>query len=100
MTRPLALPERQVTALCRGAAKAGCVAVVKVNDVEIHLIPTDRAQGARRIDNPQEFETLEQYIAWRDGSAGERSRAFIGSGLSSQAAASRPTITLGTAGPG
>lgn len=39
MSRPLALPERQVTALCRGAAKAGCIAEVKIGNVVVRLIP-------------------------------------------------------------
>ena len=33
MTKPLALPERQITALIRGAAKVGHIAEVKVGDV-------------------------------------------------------------------
>lgn len=50
MTRTLDLPQKQVTALIKGAAKAGCIAVVKIGDVVIHLVPADSAQDGRRID--------------------------------------------------
>ena len=43
MTRPLPLPERQVTALAKGAAKAGCIAEVKIGDVVVRLIPKSEA---------------------------------------------------------
>lgn len=50
MTRALALTERQITVLCRGAAKAGHVAEVKIGDVIVRLIPKDDAQPERLID--------------------------------------------------
>lgn len=50
MTKPLALPERQVTALCRGAAKAGHIAEVKIGDVVIRLVPRDDAQEREKVD--------------------------------------------------
>jgi hypothetical protein len=65
MSRALALPARQVTALCRGAAKAGYVPEVKIGDVVIRLVP---AETERPIDNdagPEAFETLDEYRAWR-----------------------------------
>lgn len=51
MTKPLALPERQVTALCRGAAKAGHIAEVKIGDVVIRLVPKDDAQEPAKVDD-------------------------------------------------
>lgn len=50
MSARLALPERQVTALCRGAAKAGHIAVVNIGGVLVHLIPKQDAQLERPID--------------------------------------------------
>lgn len=47
--RPLALPARQVTALARGAAKAGCIAEVKIGDVVVRLIPEELAQLKKPI---------------------------------------------------
>lgn len=75
MTQPLAIPQRQVTAICRGAAKAGFVAEVKIGEVVVRLIPEDRAQAAAQFDIPETPEactTLDEYRAWRDRSrAGE-----------------------------
>ena len=56
MTKPLALPERQVTALCRGAAKAGFIPEVKIGDVVVRLIPADRAPPERPIAEEQEID--------------------------------------------
>lgn len=50
MTKPLKITERQVTALCNGAAKAGFIAEVKIGDVVVRLIPEDHAQPQRSID--------------------------------------------------
>ena len=55
MSKPLALPERQVTALCRGAAKAGHVAEVKIGDVVVRLIPKEDAQAERPIDREEDI---------------------------------------------
>lgn len=56
MTRVLALTERQITVLCRGAAKAGHVAEVKIGEVVVRLIPKDDAQPERRIDPGEDIE--------------------------------------------
>jgi hypothetical protein len=50
VTRPLEITERQVTAICRGAAKAGYVAEVKIGKAVIRLIPEASAQPERPID--------------------------------------------------
>jgi len=50
MTKPLKITERQVTALCNGAAKAGFIAEVKIGDVVVRLIPEDHAQAPRKLD--------------------------------------------------
>lgn len=49
MTRHLALKQKQITALCKGAAKAGFVAEVKIGDVVVRLIPEGLAQTERPI---------------------------------------------------
>lgn len=66
MSRALPIRQKQVTALAKGAAKAGCVAEVKIGDVVVRLVPTNLAQPERPIDDPDSFETFEQYLAWRD----------------------------------
>lgn len=55
MSRALAIPARQVTALCKGAAAAGCIAEVKIGDVVVRLIPADRAQPSKPIDEEGDF---------------------------------------------
>ncbi len=50
MSKPLAIPERQVTALARGAAKAGCIAEVNIGGVVVRLIPKDQAQEPEKVD--------------------------------------------------
>lgn len=53
MSRSLALPARQVTALCKGAAKAGYIAEVKIGDVVVRLIPAANAQPSIRVDDEE-----------------------------------------------
>lgn len=55
MSRVLALPARQITALCKGAAKAGYIPEVKIGDVVVRLVPEDRAQKNRGIDNDEDI---------------------------------------------
>lgn len=74
MTRKIALTARQVTAICKGAEKAGFVAEVRIGEVVIRLVPSDQLkplQGQYDPDNPETFETLEQYRAWRDRKASD-----------------------------
>lgn len=69
MTRALPLPARQVTALAKGAAKAGCIAEVKIGDMVIRLVPADKAQPESSIADdadPATFKTLDDYRAWRE----------------------------------
>jgi hypothetical protein len=53
--RALQLPARQVTALCKGAAKAGFVAEVKIGDVVVRLIPADQTQEKRPIAEEEDI---------------------------------------------
>lgn len=55
MSRPLALHQKQVTAICKGAAKAGFVAEVKIGDVVVRLIPMDHAQDEKPVDDAEDF---------------------------------------------
>lgn len=41
--RRLDLTQRQVRALCEGAKKAGCVAVIEVGNILVRLIPAEHA---------------------------------------------------------
>jgi hypothetical protein len=55
MTRPLELPARQVAAICRGAARAGCIAVIRIGGVVVELVPKDVARAAANpLDNDAE----------------------------------------------
>lgn len=55
MSRPLPLKQKQVTALAKGAAAAGCIAEVKIGDVVIRLVPINHAQPERRIDEAEDI---------------------------------------------
>ena len=55
MTRSLALKQKQVTAICKGAAKAGCIAEVRIGDVVVRLVPEGLAQDNRKIDDEVEI---------------------------------------------
>ncbi len=55
MTRQLLLPARQVTALCKGAAKAGCIAEVRIGDVVVRLVPASAAKDTRPLDDPEKI---------------------------------------------
>lgn len=39
MTRALALSQRQVTALCKGAEKAGYAPIVQIGNLTVRLVP-------------------------------------------------------------
>lgn len=51
--RAIAISQRQVTALCKGAAKAGFVAEVKIGGVVVRLIPQKDAQPERVMDEDE-----------------------------------------------
>ncbi len=55
MTRALPLPARQVTAIAKGAAKAGCIAEVKIGDMVIRLVTADKAQPEGPIDEGKDI---------------------------------------------
>lgn len=72
MTRALDLTQRQVRALCEGAKKAGYAPIVQIGNTLVRLVPEEHAipeQPDSRIDRltePENFDTLEEYLAWRD----------------------------------
>lgn len=72
MTRAVELPARQVTALCRGAAKAGFIPEVKIGNVVVRLvpaIPAVHAQDDGLIDettDPATFQTFDEWDAWKE----------------------------------
>ena len=67
MSKPLAITARQVTALCKGAAKAGYIPEIVMGDIVIRLVPEKAAFQTASANNPETFNTLDQYLAWRDG---------------------------------
>lgn len=64
MTRKLNLTARQVTALCKGAARAGYVPIVKIGDISIHLVPQDDAHvcGTTTTELDDELEEWERTV--------------------------------------
>lgn len=72
MTRALAISQRQAQTLLRAAEAEKAIVEVKVGETTFRLIPASLAQASRPIDDPDSFDTFEQYLAWRDGTgAGE-----------------------------
>lgn len=55
MSKPLALTQRQVRALCEGAKKAGYAPIVQVGNMLVRLVPEDHAIPAQ-ADRPIEDE--------------------------------------------
>lgn len=56
MSRSLALNQRQVTALCKGAEKAGFVPVVEIDGVKVTLMPaTHVIHRPENIDETEDF---------------------------------------------
>lgn len=49
MSRSLAIPQKQITALCKGAAKAGFVPEIQINGVVVRLVP-DSGKKAEEKD--------------------------------------------------
>jgi hypothetical protein len=56
MTRSLALNQRQVTALCKGAEKAGHVPVVEIDGIKVTLVPTSHIiHKPEKVDEEEDF---------------------------------------------
>jgi hypothetical protein len=71
MTRALALSQRQAQTLLRAAEAERGIIEVKIGDKVFRLIPATLAQAPKPIDDevsPEAFDTLEEYLAWRDRS--------------------------------
>jgi hypothetical protein len=45
MSRKLLLTQKQITAICKGASRAGHVAIIEVEGVSIRLLPSQIASG-------------------------------------------------------
>lgn len=52
--RPLSITQRQIEAICRGAAKAGMRAELRINDTLIRLVPANEV--TQPID--EDMETI------------------------------------------
>lgn len=46
MSKPLALSQRQITAICKGAEKAGHIPIIEIAGVQIRLVPEHHALKA------------------------------------------------------
>ncbi len=71
MTRALALSQREARSLLRAAEAERGIIEVKIGDKVFRLIPECIAQAPKPIDDdvsPEAFDTLEEYLAWRDRS--------------------------------
>lgn len=57
MSKPLALTQQQVRALCEGARKAGYAPIVQIGNVLVRLVPEDRAIPAQpnEIDEDEDI---------------------------------------------
>lgn len=55
MSRALAISQKQITALCKGAAKAGYVAEVKIGGAVVRLVPAEKAQEKKPVDAEEEI---------------------------------------------
>lgn len=68
----LAITARQVTAICKGVAKVGFVAEVKIGDVFIHLMPAEIAQAQGEELDPDNPGPLKPSNNTESGGAGRR----------------------------
>ncbi|WP_287113552.1 hypothetical protein [Mesorhizobium sp.] len=50
MTKVLPLPARQVEAICKGAAKAGFVAELKIGNILVRLMPENHGKLQVEVD--------------------------------------------------
>jgi hypothetical protein len=56
MSKKLLLTQKQITAICKGASKAGFVPIIEVNGVNVKLVPKGSTQTkTETIDKPIEI---------------------------------------------
>ncbi|HEV2901540.1 MAG TPA: hypothetical protein VGX71_27610 [Pseudaminobacter sp.] len=65
MTRKLAISARQVTAICKGAAKASFVVELVINDMVVRLVP-DRGATVPAERKNEAIESLEEWKTLQD----------------------------------
>lgn len=73
MSRALPITQRQAQTLLRAAEAEKGIVEVKIGSTVIRLIPASLAQSESRIDDPtqpEDFQSLEQYRAWRERHGG------------------------------
>lgn len=59
MNKPLAITARQITALCKGAEKAGYAPIVQIGNIWVRLVPEEHAippQPKNDVDEPEEID--------------------------------------------
>lgn len=75
MARKLDLSARQVTALCKGAAKAGFVAEVIIGGVVVRLVPERLSRGVAELWRVEEKQSPESPLEeWLNNRSEQRSR--------------------------
>ena len=69
MSRALPITQRQAQTLLRAAEAEKGIVEVKIDGVFLRLIPACHAQEKAKLDDPtqpEDFQTLDQYRAWRE----------------------------------
>lgn len=55
MSRALPIKQKQITAICKGAEKAGFIAELIIGDVVVRLIPERLAQEQKPMDEEEDI---------------------------------------------
>ncbi|WP_095201269.1 hypothetical protein [Mesorhizobium carmichaelinearum] len=71
MSKQIAITQRQITAICKGAARAGFVAEVLINGVVVRLIPEAQASKAA-AGGPSDSELDDELESWDDDRNGSK----------------------------
>ncbi|RWX62358.1 MULTISPECIES: hypothetical protein [unclassified Mesorhizobium] len=76
MSKPIAITQRQITAICKGAARAGFVAEIIINGVVVRLVP--EGQPTKPAGRASDYELDAELESW-DGDR-NRSKSATGPG--------------------
>lgn len=71
MTKALAIAENQVRAIIRAAQKEGARVEVKIGEMTVVAFPGNhdpRKASVDHVANPEDFQSIDEYMAWRDRS--------------------------------
>ncbi|RWE78102.1 hypothetical protein [Mesorhizobium sp.] len=70
MSKPIAITQRQITAICKGAARAGFIAEIIINGVVVRLVP--EAHAAKLAGGPSESDLDDELESWDEPKSGGR----------------------------